>query len=476
MKKLVIYIICFSLILFYNCTPDPKTLDFKGFLIEPCMIVNLEQDNTIEGNYLCIETFNKQDSSVTLKLPAHFFVTNLNLSNWLIGWGANKPLYDGGTENLREIQKIDTVSQTIYLGKIARGLGFPEEKQRVIFINKNPSGFKNKTQKPILNLADWPSFKSKNVSFGTVQYDSVLHQWIMLFNECNPSIINIYAAQSTNLLDWKAANNGLPILTETDFKNLIWCGHDITGIIKQTPIITDAIYEKGNWYLLLDGYDAQGKRQIGMAVSKQNILGPYTINPKPIIRVGAKNSWNEVSSFYAKICKYKNEFILVYDGRSADGEEQVGIAKSLDLINWTNSEKNPVLKDHNGWRSSTNCSEPNYISVSKDTLFLLVSGVKKSKANFWHHYVTKRMYMDVSGNVEQTELGLYFSTDGGNSFIAHRHNPVFINDFSNIYENAHLGGNFKYIHTDTTDFIFYQGNTTLEGSKYNILLRTKNIK
>lgn len=476
MKKIVIHIIYFSLILLYNCTPDSKTLDFKGILTEPCMIVNLEQDNTIEGNYLCIETFNKQDSSITLKLPADFFVTNLNLSNWLIGWGTNKPLYDGGTENLREIQKIDTVSQTIYLGKIARGLGFPEEKQRVIFINKNPSGFKNKTQKPILNLANWPTFKGKSVSFGTVQFDSLLHQWVMLFNECDTSFINIYAAQSTNLIDWMPANNGLPILTEVDFKNASWCGNDRSGKVKQTPIVSDAIYEKGSWYLFLDGYDTQGKRQIGMAVSTQSILGPYVINSKPIISVGEKNSWNEVSSFYAKVCKNKNEFVLVYDGRSTDGVEQLGIAKSSDLINWTNSKDNPVLTSHSGWRSSTNCSEPSYINVSNDTLFLLVSGVKKSKANFWHHYVTKRMYMDVSGNVEQTELGLYFSIDGGNTFVAHQHNPVFINDFSNPYENAHMGGNFKYIHTDTTDFVFYQAKSTYEGLKYTILLRTKDFK
>lgn len=81
--------------------------------------------------------------------------------------------------------------------------------------------------------------------------------------------------------------------------------------------------------------------------------------------------------------------------------------------------------------------------------------------------------MDKSGNVNDTELGVFLSTDGGKTFIPHENNPVFINDYSDINENDHLGGNFELIKTDTADFIFYQAKTNTPRLKYNIFYRVK---
>ena len=83
------------------------------------------------------------------------------------------------------------------------------------------------------------------------------------------------------------------------------------------------------------------------------------------------------------------------------------------------------------------------------------------------------MYMDKSGNVNDTQLGIYISTDGGKTFTAHKNNPVFTNDYSNVYENEHLGGNLKLIKTDSIDYLFYQGKSSFNGLKYNVMLRTR---
>lgn len=83
------------------------------------------------------------------------------------------------------------------------------------------------------------------------------------------------------------------------------------------------------------------------------------------------------------------------------------------------------------------------------------------------------MYKDKSGNVNDAQLGLFFSVDGGKTFNQHKHNPVFVNDYSNPHENDHMGGNFTLIRTDSIDYIFYQAKSEESGSKYNILLRTK---
>ena len=142
MKTIQISAISFLFLLF-SCTEQIEKQDFKSFLTEPCMILNYEQDNTIEGEYIIAEDINIQDSSITIRIPENFYVNSSNLSNWLIGWGNDQPLYDAGVENLRTIFSIDISKKSIRLGNIVRGNGFPKKNQRIIFWNKNPSGFIN---------------------------------------------------------------------------------------------------------------------------------------------------------------------------------------------------------------------------------------------------------------------------------------------------------------------------------------------
>src|ERR1043166_9675214 len=103
----------------------------------------------------------------------------------------------------------------------------------------------------------------------------------------------------------------------------------------------------------------------------------------------------------------------------------------------------------------------------------MATGTKQFKMGAWEHYITRRMYMDISGNVDDAQLGVFLSTDGGKHFTAHSNNPVFVNDYSDKYENEHLGGNFKLIKTDSLIYLFYQAKSSYEGSKYNVLLRTR---
>jgi hypothetical protein len=456
-----------------SCSESIEKKNFNFFLNEPCMIVNYEQDNTIEGKYLIAEAFQIADSTLKMKLPENFYVNNLNCRNWNVGWGTNKPLSDAGSENIRAIEKIDTLNNIIYIGKLLRGSGFPERKQRIVFWNTKPTGFYNFLKKPIINPSIWSEFSGKSIHFGSIEFDSSLNKWIMIVNEADTNKIQTYAAMSDNLTDWEAANKGIPILKASDFKDCKWAGKDKEGKVLQTPYVSDILRYNNKWYLFLNGYSIDGKRHIGFAVSKATILGPYEIEKEPVISPGGKNSWNDEACFYAKVKRFKNNFIMFYDGRNHRGYETIGMATSRDLIKWDNFEKNPVLDQHTGWRSLVGTTEPSFIEIRNDSIWLMVEGVKKLKAGPFSHYITRRMYMDVSGNVADTELGIYLSVDGGKTFTAHKNNPVFVNDYSNIYENDHLGGNFKLIKTDTADFIIYQGKSIYQGSKYNILLRKR---
>lgn len=436
------------------------------------MIVNYEGDNTIEGSYILAKEIQNSDSSIKIDLPADFYLNNSNCKNWIIGWGTNKPLYDAGVENLRALEKIDTKNNTLYLGKLLRGNGLPDENQRIVFWNTNPSGFNNLLKKPIIDPAIWPQFSGKSISFSSIEYDSLLSKWIMIVNECDTNKIQIYAAMSDNLVNWQAANNGNSILRSSDFKSCTWA-MDKTGKVIQTPYVTDIIRHHNKWYLFLDSYDSNGKRNIGIAISDSTLLGPFKTNEKPVLSPGEAGTWNDEAVFYGKVKKQNDEFILFYDGRNSDGYERVGMARSKDLTNWINASNNPIIDQHTGWRSDIGCSEPNFIDIHNDSILLMISGVKKFKMGAWHHYITKRMYLDKSGNVNDIQLGFYLSTDGGKTFSAHKNNPIFTNDYSNKYENEHMGGNFKLIRTDTADFIFYQAKSSFEGSKYNVMLRVK---
>jgi hypothetical protein len=467
-----IYLIILLQIL-VSCTEEKKSISFDFFLNEPCMIVNVEQDNTIEGTYLRIEKSIKEDSVLIINLPDNFYLNNSNCSKWILGWGTNKPLYDAGVENLRTISKIDILNKKIVLGKLYRGTGFPDINQRIVFWNTQPSGFANEKKEPIINTKLWKKFNRKSINFSSIVYDSLLYKWVMIFNECDTDTISIYGAMSENLTDWVPVNNGSPLLTANDFKNCTWAGVSKQGNVPQTPFVSDVIRYKNKWFMFMDGYSKDGKRNIGIAVSEKSVIGPYKITNTPIISPSVAGSWNDKSCFYAKIVKYKDQFLLFYDGKNNEGDEGIGLSYSNNLITWINYEYNPVLEQHTGWRSSTRTTEPNYIEVRGDSIFLMAAGVKKFKMGPWHHYITKRMYLDKSGNVDDTQLGVFLSTDGGKTFIAHKNNPVFTNDYSNKYENEHLGGNFKLIKTDTGDFIIYQAKSSFDGLKYNIMLRVK---
>lgn len=467
----ILFLILLPLII-ASCSENIEKKNFNYFLNEPCMIVNYEGDNTIEGEYILVKEIQSLDSTIKIDLPADFYLNGSNCKNWIIGWGTNKPLYDAGVENLRVIEKIDTKNNTIYFGKLLRGEGLPKESQRIVFWNTKPSRFNNVIKKPIIDPAIWPQFNGKSISFAGVEYDSLLNKWIMLVNECDTNQVQVYAAMSDDLKDWQAANDGAPILKSSDFKNCNWA-LDKTGNQIQTPNVTDIIRQNNKWYIFLDGYNANGKRNIGVAISDFTLLGSYKIIENPLLSVGEKGTWNDEAVFYGKVKKYKNEFILFYDGRNSDGYERVGMAQSKDLIKWDNSKDNPVIDQHTGWSSDIGCSEPDFIEIHNDSVFLMISGVKKFKMGAWNHYISKRMYLDKSGNVNDTQSGIYLSTDGGKTFSAHKNNPVFTNDYSNKYENEHLGGNFKLIKTDSADYIFYQAKSSFEGSKYNIMLRVK---
>lgn len=473
----LIFLLC--LVLIFGCKDHHPTNYFTAFLTEPVMIVNYEQDNTKEGRYLKVQSIQVRDTmaELQLQLPADFHINHDNYHQWMIGWGSNIPLFDSGRENMRRILNIDLENGIIQTGGLLRGEGHPEEGQRVVFWNRKPSGFYNYHKKPIINPRLWPDFSGHQVHVGAIAFDSIAGKWIMLLNESSltkfESAVNIYAAESKDWVNWKPALQGRSILQADDFSTSRWSGYNEKGTIRQTGYPSDIVFFNGKWHLFMDGFCREGKRHIGIAISDHSMLGPYEVLKESAISPGKGNSWDNQSCFYGKVIPYRDEFLMFYSGRDTDGAENVGLAKSKDLIYWEKSGPNPVLLQHTGWRSKKGVSEPTFVMERNDSIFLMTLGAKKFKMGPWHHYITRRMYMDKSGNVNFALMGLFVSADGGKSFAPHKNNPIFINDFSNQHEDRHLGGNFWYLETDTAELIIYQAKSDIENPQYNILLRER---
>lgn len=474
-SHVLFFTVFFSLL--FSCSHNVEPQYFNTFFSQPCMIVNVEQDNSIEGHYLVVESIKKIDNTYQLKinLPNHFFINQTNYQNWILGVGNNKPYFDAGVENLWKIDSIDIVNKTVTISDCLRGSNLPIVNQEVVFWNTCPSGFKNDNGKPIINQKKWKGFNGNEIYFGALVFDSILNHYCMIFNEASKTEIQIYAAFSDNLVDWYPANDANPILVPNDFSNTSWAGEDITGEFLQTPYSSDLIFHDEKWYLFLYGFK-NGKRQIGLAVSDSTVLGPYKVFNDPIVANGKKRTWDENACLSARVAKYQDGFVMFYNAINRKGVEQLGVAWSSDLIKWRKYEKNPILSNDAAWRSCDKVAEPNYIEIRKDSIFVMVLGAKAFKDGLWYRHISKNAYMDKSGNVDDNQYGFYLSVDGGKTLIPHINNPVFVNDFSNLYENEHLGGGFKYITTDTSDFIFYQAKSSYQNTGYNIMMRERKFK
>ena len=476
----LVFFLC--LVLIFGCTDQHPTKDFDTFLTEPAMIVNYEQDNTREGKYLQIRKITIWDTVAVmdLKLPDDFYLNNDNCQNWMVGWGSNVPLFDSGRENIRRIIRMDHEKGLILAGGLLKGEGYPEEGQRVVFWNRKPSGFYNYHKEPVINPLLWPGFSGNQVHAGAIAFDSIAGKWIMILNESSltklESEVSIYAAWSDDLLHWEPANEGKPILQPEDFRMAQWAGFNVDGTQRHTGYPSDLVFHNGKWHLFMDGYCVEGKRHVGVAVSEQLATGPYTVINESVVSPGQGRAWDNQSCFYAKILPYHGAFLMFYDGKNQKGLERVGMAQSHDLLNWEKWKDNPVLSHHTGWRSKEGVTEPAFVMERNDSIFLLAAGAKRFKMGPWHHHVTRRMYMDKSGNVDFAALGFFVSADGGKSFVAHTRNPLFTNDFSNPWEDSHLGSNFHYFKTDTAEIIIYQAKSGIENPQYNIMLRERKLK
>lgn len=103
---------------------------------------------------------------------------------------------------------------------------------------------------------------------------------------------------------------------------------------------------KKKFYLFYTGKGVKRgiSHQIGIATSLD--LKKWKKYPEnPILKEGERNEWDSDFVAHEYIFKDGNTFYMLYDGsKKGDWREEIGVAKSSNLINWERYKKNPIFK------------------------------------------------------------------------------------------------------------------------------------
>lgn len=465
MKTSYLYIALIFTFFCISCKKkDEKPAYFDFFLSDNAFIINKEANNSILGTPLKVASINA--NCIVSNELSQLNSEKINPHQYLIGWGNKLPYFDAGYENLAEIDSLNFKSGCIYIGKKVRGDGLPENGSAFVLWNKNFSGFKKNQNHPKLTSSLFNGFVGNSMQFAGPVFNSTLNQFELFIQECDQPASGIYMATSIDGENWTVANKGNAILKNMELVNNPFFSYDAKGKCYQMPSVSSVVLKNGYYFFFLDGYDNKGSRSIGLMVSKK-LNKDFHLISKPIVKPLPQDK----AVFYPKITSAPNGYVMAYASRSFFGKERVSLATSKDLITWSDLNNN-AIENHKGWRSAAFCSEPAGIFYKNDHLYLLVVGAKAYQTGWLHHYVLNDMYKGNSGNVNDQAMGVFRSSDNGKSFVAHSNNPVFCADYTSVFENDHLGGNFAYYSKNNQEFLLYQAKA-LYNNAYGIFLRKR---
>lgn len=425
------------------------------------MLINLQQNNLLEEDYY--EVLSQSKNEITLnKIPE---VVINNSLEWILGWGTGIALYDAGFENTAKIQNIDTATNTITLFECSMP---PEVGTSVVFWNTEPSNFVPVQTEPIISPDTlFPTFQSDGIGFGGVVYDSNCSKWFMLCHEADFFPKQWYLASSEDLIEWHPENFGNPIVSVKDIQNnKEWFDPEAQTV--SVPASSSIIETNNGLVIFAQGYDHKGRSQIVYGTIPTLCDISWSIEFKPLLIDGMP----DYDYHSPELVHYKGQYILFFTANSNQRGEQLYLAKSEDLISWTMISSKPILTTRAGWASASINAECVWAGAKRDTLFALVAGAKALKVGWYHHYITKRMYLDRKGNPYKTQLGMYYSIDTGKTWVAHANNPVWICDYSNPWQADHMGGDFAYlIDNDSVEYVVSQAKGRDKSyNAYNIFI------
>lgn len=154
------------------------------------------------------------------------------------------------------------------------------------------------------------------------------------------------------------------------------------------------VEEDGTWVLYFYTWNtrsgADGMSEIGRATA-DNPLGPWTVDPEPVLTPGEAGAWDGASVTAPSVVKTEDGgYLMYYAGGDATRGGGIGLATSDDGISWTKHGDNPLLTATEDWEGAF-IHQPRVVQTPDDwTMIYRVPGVGRG----------------------QMRLGLAFSEDG----------------------------------------------------------------
>jgi predicted GH43/DUF377 family glycosyl hydrolase len=115
---------------------------------------------------------------------------------------------------------------------------------------------------------------------------------------------------------------------------------DMGGPMGNCVLVVAEVYKM--WYSAYEVFPSNTSR-IGYATSIDGIVWQVDTLNNPVLTLGASGQWDDFAVIWPHVQYLDSTYFMWYTGASGPGEEQVGMATSLDGIVWTKNSQNPVL-------------------------------------------------------------------------------------------------------------------------------------
>ncbi len=237
---------------------------------------------------------------------------------------------------------------------------------------------------PVLQRSNNPEWDNQFIDPGGMLYhDGMFH---MFYNGIHgfPAPVGVGYATSEDGYHWVRATDK-PVLSADALSDTNFPGSNL--------FVTSALVEPdGTWVLYfytLGGGGFGGPGEIGRATAPGPI-GPWTIEPDPVLTPGPDGAWDEVQVSGPNVLKVEEGYLMYYDGLRNGGASMIGRATSTDGVHWEKyndpattepafAESDPVLGvSSEGW-DSRRVIDPNVIQTADgfEMIYLATSGFGK---------------------------------------------------------------------------------------------------
>ncbi len=224
-----------------------------------------------------------------------------------------------------------------------------------VLADDHKSLFTPQSDKPVISHAstDWESGYHYTDPGAVTYYGGQFHIFRNAFRNWPDAVQTDYLTSPDGIV-WKEMSDQ-PVLTTKD-----------VPFAKVAALASSVLVEDdGTWDLYFYTWNtlsgAQGRGEIGRATAT-NPIGPWTVDPDPVLTAGSAGSWDEQMVNAPEVLRTDNGYVMYYAGfdQSGNTSGKIGMATSADGIHWTKyddptttdkpyAESDPILVPDADW-------------------------------------------------------------------------------------------------------------------------------